>query len=126
MGRNPVHENWTGFVFLANSEQNAEQDKKLREDADLINKADSVVFQTEKSIKDLDDKISETDKTEITELVTSLKESVEKRELDVLESKIDAINTKFQTVSQNLYNESNPTDEVTDKDFSDVEFDEVK
>ena len=110
----------------ADAEQNAEQDKKLREDAELINKADSVVFQTEKSIKDLDDKISETDKTEITELVTSLKESVEKRELDVLESKIDAINTKFQTVSQNLYNESNPTGEVNENDFSDVEFDEVK
>jgi len=108
------------------AEANAEQDNKLREDAELINKADSVVFQSEKSIKDLDDKISETDKTELTELVTSLKESVEKRELDVLDSKIDSINTKFQTVSQNLYNESNPTGEVNENDFSDVEFDEVK
>ena len=108
------------------AEANAEQDNKLREEAELINKADSVVFQTEKSIKDLDDKISETDKTELTELVTSLKESVEKRELDVLDSKIDSINTKFQTVSQNLYNESNPTGEVNENDFSDVEFDEVK
>jgi molecular chaperone DnaK len=108
------------------AEANAENDNKLREEAELINKADSVVFQTEKSIKDLEDKISETDKTELTELVTSLKESVEKRELDVLESKIDTINTKFQSVSQNLYNESNATDEVNDSDFSDVEFDEVK
>ncbi len=108
------------------AEANAEQDNKLREEAELINKADSVVFQTEKSIKDLDDKISETDKTELTELVTSLKESVGKRELDVLDSKIDSINTKFQTVSQNLYNESNPTGEVNENDFSDVEFDEVK
>jgi len=108
------------------AEANAENDNKLREEAELINKADSFVFQTEKSIKDLDDKISETDKTELTELVTSLKESVEKRELDVLESKIDTINTKFQSVSQNLYNESNATDEVNDSDFSDVEFDEVK
>jgi chaperonin cofactor prefoldin len=58
--------------------------------------------------------------------VNSLKESVEKRELDVLESKIDTINTKFQSVSQNLYDESNATDEVSDSDFSDVEFDEVK
>lgn len=108
------------------AEANAEQDNKLREEAELINKADSVVFQTEKSIKDLDDKISETDKTEITELVKSLRESVDKRELDILDSKIDAINTKFQTVSENLYNQSNPSDEVTDADFSDVEFDEVK
>ena len=84
------------------------------------------MFQSEKSIKDLEDKISETDKTELTELVSSLKESVEKRELDVLESKIESVNTKFQSVSQNLYEESNPSDEVNDSDFSDVEFDEVK
>lgn len=108
------------------AEANAENDNKLREEAELINKADSVVFQSEKSIKDLEDKISETDKTELTELVSSLKESVEKRELDVLESKIELVNTKFQSVSQNLYDESNATDEVNDVDFSDVEFDEVK
>ena len=108
------------------AEANAENDNKLREEAELINKADSVVFQSEKSIKDLEDKISETDKTELTELVSSLKESVEKRELDVLESKIESVNTKFQSVSQKLYDESNATDEVNDADFSDVEFDEVK
>ena len=108
------------------AEANAENDNKLREEVELINKADSVVFQSEKSIKDLEDKISETDKTELTELVSSLKESVEKRELDVLESKIESVNTKFQSVSQNLYDESNATDEVNDSDFSDVEFDEVK
>ena len=108
------------------AETNAENDNKLREEAELINKADSVVFQSEKSIKDLEDKISETDKTELTELVSSLKESVEKRELEVLESKIETLNTKFQSVSQNLYNESNTTDEVNESDFSDVEFDEVK
>ena len=108
------------------AEANAENDNKLREEVELINKADSVVFQSEKSIKDLEDKISETDKTELTELVSSLKESVEKRELDVLESKIESVNTKFQSVSQNLYDESNATDEVSDADFSDVEFDEVK
>ena len=108
------------------AEANAENDNKLREEAELFNKADSAVFQAEKSIKDLDDKISETDKTELTELVTSLKESVEKREVDGLETKIDALNEKFQSVSQNLYEESNPSDEVSDADFSDVEFDEVK
>ena len=111
------------------AEANAENDNKLREEAELINKADSVVFQSEKSIKDLEDKISETDKTELTELVSSLKKSVEKRELDVLESKIESVNTKFQSVSQNLYDESNqePTNESYDtNDISDVEFEEVK
>ena len=110
----------------ADAEANAEQDNKLREEAELFNKADSAVFQSEKSIKDLDDKISETDKTELTELINDLKSSVEKREVEGLESKIDALNEKFQSISQNLYNESNPTGEVNENDFSDVEFDEVK
>lgn len=92
----------------------------------VINKTDSVIFQTEKSLKDLGDKISETDKNEITELITSLKESLEKKELTILESKINDVNTKFQTISESLYNQSNQSDEVTEDDFSDVEFDEVK
>ena len=108
------------------AEANAENDNKLREEVELINKTDSVIFQTEKSLKDLEDKISETDKNEITELITSLKESLEKKELTILESKINDVNTKFQTISEGLYNQSNPSDEVTDADFSDVEFDEVK
>jgi len=113
----------------ADAEQNAEADQKAKEEVELINKADSIVFQSEKSLKDLEDKISETDKTELTELISRLKESVEKREVTVLDSKIENLNNKFQSVSQNLYESSNsePTNESTDSsDFSDVEFEEVK
>jgi len=113
----------------ADAEQNAEADQKAKEEVELINKADSIVFQSEKSLKDLEDKISETDKTELTELISTLKESVEKREVNVLDSKIENLNNKFQSVSQNLYESSNsePTNESTDSsDFSDVEFEEVK
>ena len=111
------------------AEQNAESDQKAKEEVELVNKADSVVFQSEKSLKDLGDKISETDKTEITELISSLKESLDKKELTVLDSKIEILNNKFQSVSQNLYENSNnePTNESTDSsEFSDVEFEEVK
>ena len=113
----------------ADAELNAESDQKAREDVELINKADTTIFQSEKSLKDLDDKISEDDKKEINELITSLKESVEKKELTILDSKIESINTKFQSITENLYNESNqePTNESYDtNDISDVEFEEVK
>ena len=69
------------------------------------------------------------DKNEIKELVSSLKESIDKRELTILESKIETINTKFQSITQNLYNDTNqePTNESYDtNDVSDVEFEEVK
>jgi molecular chaperone DnaK len=113
----------------ADAELNAESDQKAREEVELINKADTTIFQSEKSLKDLDDKISEDDKKEINELINSLKESVEKKELSILDSKIESINTKFQSISENLYNESNqePTNESYDtNDVSDVEFEEVK
>ena len=113
----------------ADAELNAESDQKAREEVELINKADTTIFQSEKSLKDLDDKISEDDKKEINELITSLKESVEKKELTILDSKIESINTKFQSITENLYNESNqePTNESYDtNDISDVEFEEVK
>ena len=113
----------------ADAELNAESDQKAREEVELINKADTTIFQSEKSLKDLDDKISEDDKKEINELISSLKESVEKKELTILDSKIESINTKFQSISENLYNDSNQesTNESYDtNDVSDVEFEEVK
>jgi molecular chaperone DnaK len=113
----------------ADAELNAESDQKAREEVELINKADTTIFQSEKSLKDLDDKISEDDKKDINELITSLKESVEKKEITILDSKIESINTKFQSISENLYNKSNqePTNESYDtNDISDVEFEEVK
>lgn len=113
----------------ADAEQNAESDQKAIEEVELINKADTTVFQTESSLKNLEDKISEEDKNEIKELVSSLKESIDKRELTTLESKIETINTKFQSITQNLYNDTNqePTNESYDtNDVSDVEFEEVK
>ena len=113
----------------ADAEQNAESDQKAIEEVELINKADTTVFQTESSLKNLEDKISEEDKNEIKELVSSLKESIDKRELTILESKIETINTKFQSITQNLYNDTNqePTNESYDtNDVSDVEFEEVK
>ena len=113
----------------ADAELNAESDQKAKEEAELINKADTTIFQSEKSLKDLDEKISENDKKEINELIISLKESVEKKELTILDSKIESINTKFQSITENLYNESNqePTNESYDtNDVSDVEFEEVK
>lgn len=113
----------------ADAEANAESDQKAREEAELINKADSTVFQSEKALKDLEEKISESDKTELTELINSLKESVDKKELTILDSKMETLNNKFQSVSQSLYENSNnetTNESPNETDFSDVEFEEVK
>jgi molecular chaperone DnaK len=109
------------------AEANAENDQKAKEEAELINKTDSTVFQSERSLKDLEDKITEDQKNELTTLINDLKDSHQKRELSVLEEKMDKLNTKFQEVSQLLY-ENTQSETTTEKadDFSDVDFEEVK
>jgi molecular chaperone DnaK len=105
------------------AEMNADEDKKLREEAELVNTVDSTIFQTEKSIKDLEDKISEDQKTELNTLLENLKDSQSKRDLELMRSGLDELNSKFQEISQKIYEQTN-SDDVDN--MSDVEFEEVK
>jgi molecular chaperone DnaK len=105
------------------AELNSEQDKKLREDTEVINRADSTIFQTEKSIKDLDEKLTEDQKTELNTALEILKESYGKKDIEKIENDINDLNTKFQNISQLLY-EQTTTEEENSKP-SDVEFEEV-
>tara|TARA_R110000868_G_scaffold62254_2_gene188338 strand:- start:2224 stop:4080 length:1857 start_codon:yes stop_codon:yes gene_type:complete len=105
------------------AELHSEQDKKLREDTEVINRADSTIFQTEKSIKDLDEKLTEDQKTELNTALESLKESYGKKDIEKIENDINDLNTKFQNISQLLY-EQTTTEEENSKP-SDVEFEEV-
>ena len=105
------------------AELNAEQDKKLREEAEVLNRADGTIFQTEKSIKDLGDKLTEDQKQELNESLETLKESYSKKDIEKINKDIEDLNSKFQTISQSLY-EQTTTDETKDEP-SDVEFEEV-
>jgi molecular chaperone DnaK len=105
------------------AELNAEQDKKLKEDAEILNKADSAIFQGEKTMKDLDDKITEDQKTELNGIINTIKESYSKKDIDSLSNIIDELNTKFQEISQKLYEQ---TSNDSQDQHSDVEFEEVK
>jgi molecular chaperone DnaK len=105
------------------AELNAEQDKKLREEAEVLNRADGTIFQTEKSIKDLEDKLTEDQKQELNESLETLKESYGKKDIEKINQDIDDLNTKFQSISQSLYEQAS-TEEGSDIS-SDVEFEEV-
>ena len=105
------------------AELNADLDKKLRDEVDLLNTADSTVFQSEKSLKDLEDKISEEQKTELKTAIDDLKKSTEEKNFDKIKSNLDDLNLKFQKMSENLYNQSQ-TDKSSDE--TDVEFEEIK
>jgi molecular chaperone DnaK len=111
----------------AEAEENAEADKKVREDVDTLNSADNLIFQTSKSLTDLEDKISEEQKTEITTILDKLKESHSNKNVESCKTLMEELTQKFQTITQDLYNSVNESDTgETDINASDVEFEEVK
>jgi molecular chaperone DnaK len=107
------------------AELNAEQDKKVKEEADIINQADSMIFQTEKSMKDLEDKLTENDKNEIVSALDSLKESYKAKDIENIKTSMDKVNETFQKITQNLYNQTTENG-GQDYEVNDVDFEEVK
>jgi molecular chaperone DnaK len=111
----------------AEAEENAEADKKVKEDVDTLNSADNLIFQTSKSLTDLEDKISEEQKTEITTILDKLKESQSNKDVENCKTFMEELTQKFQTITQELYNNVNESEtSESDMNASDVEFEEVK
>jgi molecular chaperone DnaK len=107
------------------AEINAESDKKAKEDADSINVADSTIFNIEKSLTDLEGKISEEQKSDITSILDKLKDAHSKKDVELCKSLVDEVNLSFQKISQDLYEQVNNQTGETEFNGSDVEFEEV-
>ena len=93
---------------VRDAEQYAEEDKKQREEVDVRNGADQMIFQTEKTMKDLDDKLEAADKTELQSKLEALKEAVKGSNLEDIKAKQDELQKKFYDVSAKLYQNVNP------------------
>ena len=104
------------------AEQNAEMDKKMKEDADTFNSADSLLFQVNKSLEDLKDNISEEEKNSVNNKVEKLRESYNNKNVDDVKIFMEEVNQEFQKISEKLYNKAQDTsqDEVTNVDFEEV------
>ncbi|WKV13761.1 molecular chaperone DnaK [Marivirga harenae] len=85
------------------AEANAETDKKEKEKIDKINQADSLIFQTEKQMKEFGDKLSEGNKTAINDALTKLKEAHSSQDVEAIDSTMEALNTAWQAASQEIY-----------------------
>jgi molecular chaperone DnaK len=107
------------------AELNAEKDKKEKEEVEIINQADSMIFQTEKSMNDLEDKLTKNDKNEITSFLEELKDSHKSKDIEKIKSSMEKVNQTFQKITQNLYNQSTESG-GQDYEVSDVDFEEVK
>ena len=89
------------------AQANAEADKKEKERIDKLNQADSMIFQTEKQLKDLGDKLPADKKAPIETALNKLKEAHKAQDIAVIDAAMAELNSVFQAASQEMYNAQN-------------------
>ena len=120
------------------AEANADADLKIKEEVEKVNAADSLIFQTEKQLKEYGDKIPEEKKKPIDEALAELKTAHAAKDIATIDTAMEKLNTAFQAASQDMYQASNgdaagPAGEEpkaddkgkTDEEVTDVDFEEV-
>jgi molecular chaperone DnaK len=121
----------------AEAEANAEADKTAKDRAEKLNQADSMIFQTEKSLKEYGDKIPADKKAPIEAALEKLKEAHKNQDLAAIDTAMAELNTVFQAASQDMYsagagqqdagaNQANQSGQKAGDDVTDVDFEEVK
>ncbi|EME28495.1 [pt] molecular chaperone DnaK [Galdieria sulphuraria] len=89
--------------MVREAEQYANEDKERREKIDLKNQSDSLIYQTEKQIKEFGDKISSEDKTNLESLVQNLRASIQEENYDQMKSISQTLQQKLMNIGQKLY-----------------------
>ena len=107
------------------AEVNSKEDNRRKEEATKLNEADAMIFQTEKQIKELEDKIDEESKTSLEKLISELKDNIEKKDFDSIDTTMENINSTWSEVSTKMYEQTEGNEEKKDN-TEDVEFEEVK
>src|SRR6056297_3342373 len=124
---------------------NEEADKQMREKVDKLNAADSLVFSTEKQLKEFGDKLSADKKATIEKALEELKEVHKKEDLEQIEAKTEALNNAWKEASEEMYKatqdqqqnaqqgqpggeqqQASSDDKKDDGEVTDVDFEEVK
>jgi len=120
------------------AEANADEDNKKKEEIETLNKADGMIFQTEKQMKEFGDKIPEDKKQPIEEALAELKTAHEAKDVEAVGPALEKLETVFQAASQDMYAQpeggaegqdpnaqaggtADGAEEVTDVDFEEVE-----
>jgi len=124
----------------AEAAANADEDAKAKESADKINMADSLIFQTEKQMKEYGDKIPEDKRGAIETALVDLKEAHKTQDIAQIDTAMEKMNTAWQAASQDIYNATQGDgagatadaggaaeggDAGAEEDVTDVEFEEV-
>ena len=128
--------------MVKEAEDNAEADKARKEEADLRNEADQLIFSADKAIEDLGDKVEESEKESINNAKDDLKTALEGSDLDAIKEKKEALEQEVQGITTKLYEQmaqeqaanaegsedasSSDDDDVIDAEYKEVDDDEDK
>ncbi len=125
----------------AEAEANAESDRKAKEEADKVNQADALIFQTEKQLKEFGDKLPADKKAPIESALTELKKAHETRNISGIDSAMATLNTAWTAASEEMYKatqgqpqdngnagtaDNNQSSGAGSQEATDVDFEEVK
>jgi len=97
--------------MVRDAESHAEEDRKFRELVESRNKADALLHQTEKALKDLGDKVQPSDRANIESAMADLKRVINEDDKNVIETKANALNQAAAAIAQQAYAQAGPTDE---------------
>ncbi|WP_026558693.1 molecular chaperone DnaK [Bacillus sp. J37] len=126
--------------MVKEAEENADADKARKEEVELRNEADQLVFQTEKTVKDLEGKVDEAEVAKANEAKDALKSAIESNNLEEIKAKKEALQTIVQELSVKLYEQAqqaagaqqqggdagSKADDVVDAEFEEVNDDDKK
>ncbi|MEN9327288.1 MAG: chaperone protein molecular chaperone DnaK [Candidatus Parcubacteria bacterium] len=92
------------------AEKHAEADKEEKEKIEIRNKADNMIYVSEKSLKDVGDKAPKEDREEVEKMIKELKDSFEKGTKEEIEQKTAALSESLQKIGQHMYNKQEPSE----------------
>ncbi len=92
------------------AEQYAAEDKARREQVEIRNNADQMVYQTEKTLEEAGDKLTDEDKADVNAKLEALKEALKGTDTDAIKAKQEELTQAFYKLSEKLYQQANPAD----------------
>lgn len=98
--------------MIKDAEAHAEEDRQRREEAEIRNQADNVIYQTEKSLKEHGDKLDDADRRSIEDSLSAAKEALAGSDVDKIRTTSDGLMTASQKIAEVIYRSSQEADQA--------------
>ncbi len=108
---------------IKEAEQFADEDKKHKEEVEVRNRAETLVYETEKSLKDLEGNLSEEEKTQINEAKDDLNQALDNGTIETIKEKTEVLTEKFHTISAKMYEKAQQAQGGADPNMGGAGFD---